>query len=139
MGKVRTKSRRLKRKSIRKTRRSHMSNMSNKGGSEEISFDFNVILKEKPGEYEDASKHVDKVIKWYKSMIADFDDEYGNPKITHISKNKFHGSYTALSEAKYVNVKSDVQFFIDPDEDGNHPLKIGNKNFFIIGELDKIY
>jgi hypothetical protein len=113
--------------------------MSKKGGSEEISFDFSVILKEKPGKYEDASKHVDKVIKWYKSMLVDFDDEYGNPKITHISKNMFHGSYTPLSEPKYVNVKLDVQFFIDPDEDGNHLLKIENKEFLVFGELEKIY
>jgi hypothetical protein len=140
MAKVRSKSRRLKRKSIRKTRRSRMSTMSPRGGSEDISFDFNVILKGEPGQYEDPSKHADKIVKWYESMIADFEDEYPNPKITHVTKNKFHGSYSAPSfQPKYGTVKSDIEFFIDRDEDGNHPLKIGNKEFLVIGELVKIY
>ena len=102
-----------------------------------VTFEFSVTLKSSTrySSMNDFKKVVvDDVIDWYESEGADL--QMNNLKITYNGKSEFSGSYTLNPEE---NPKYDPQFeiatFVDHDEDGNHPIKIGRTDYFVMGKL----
>lgn len=102
-----------------------------------VTFEFSVTLKSSTrySSMNDFKKVViDDVIDWYESEGADL--QMNNLKITYNGKSEFSGSYTLNPEE---NPKYDPQFeiatFVDNDEDGNHPIKIGRTDYFVMGKL----
>ena len=145
MAKVRTKSRRLKRKSIRKTRRSRMSTMSRIGGSDDHDdlivneHEFYVYLgsERKDIKGKDIAQYADKIKKWFASMAADHDDEYYEVDIQHIKDNKFTGSYKYYKDDRSMTPKEYFTEFLERDE--KYPIYIGEKDYTVYASLNEDY
>jgi len=104
-----------------------------------VTFEFDVSLKGE-NQYVDHQKtgrNVDKVIKWYKdnANLSDAKDF----EVKHVNGDRFEITCTIPSDELRSNKEEDVVFFIemmvDPDDDGNHPIKIGRYNYLVVGKL----
>lgn len=80
---------------------------------------------------------VDKIIAWYMPYFADF-DLGTDPSMTYDKKAR---EYT-VSFTPDPNFPTDpkeqlfeLEQFVDPDDDGNYPIKIGRDNYFVAGML----
>lgn len=49
--------------------------------------------------------------------------------------NIFALHYNVLSEASEESIQLDIEALIDPDDDGNHPITIGDKLYLVIGRV----
>ena len=140
MAKVRSKSRRLKRKSIRKTRRSRMSSMSRRGGSEDDlivnEHEFYVYLlgpQRKDIKGKDVAEHVDKIKKWFENNAIDRDDEYYHVDVKHIKDDKFTASYKYYKDR--LTPKEHFTQFLQQDQ--KYPISIGEKDYTVYASLEK--
>ena len=98
-----------------------------------------------------AEKNVSKVIDWYtqrmKSTKGQYDDNNDftglkNFKISHVADNLFEFDYkTVVGDKKVVQsvfLRPDWEsprIIADPDSEGKYPIKIGNFNYVISGNL----
>ena len=79
----------------------------------------------------------DKIIAWYLPYIADF--ELGTkPTMTYDKKtNEYTVSFTPTADFPKAPKDQlfDLEGFADPDEDGNYPIRIGNKTYLVSGKV----
>lgn len=75
----------------------------------------------------DAKHHVDALLKWYANQVKDDYTRYYafNIKFTHIADNVFE--LNCVIDGTMI----DTRMLVQPDDDGNHPLKIGNREFLV--------
>jgi len=79
----------------------------------------------------------DKIIEWYKSYFADF--ELGtNPVMAYDRKQRVY-LVSFLPGPNFPTAPKDQLFdlegFADPDDDGNHPIKVGGKKYLVSGKI----
>lgn len=62
---------------------------------------------------------------------------FTKPKITHIKGNKFelHSEFKPNSIRHFEDVQSEIETYIDFDDDGNYPLMYDNHSFLIQGTV----
>lgn len=80
-----------------------------------------------------AEKHSSTVISWYKKRMTTgsyFPDYVTNFKISHIVENLFEAEYKTQNESFAY-----PEIIADPDDDGNHPVKIGKFPYLISGRV----
>ena len=78
-----------------------------------------------------AEQNVSKVVAWYKKQMASkgyFADYVTNFKISHVADDLFEFEYKTQDESFAY-----PQIIADPDDDGNHPIKIGKLTYLISG------
>ena len=78
------------------------------------------------GGNESARNHVAKIIDWYTTYGNSFDAT--DFVVKHVSGNTFE--ITCTPEGREF-----AEMIVDPDDDGNHPLKIGNSSYLVVGEI----
>lgn len=71
-----------------------------------------------------------KLLAWYQGFAEDFADEYPDMKIKHLGGNVFEGTF----KPDFFDVDH-IESFVDPDEDGNHPIKVGRRSYIVMGNL----
>lgn len=73
-----------------------------------------------------------KIVDWYNKRMAGSDGYFTtfikDFKIKHIKKNIFEVSYKQIGDIM-------VKEIIDPDDDGNHPIKMNGADYIVIGRL----
>lgn len=98
-----------------------------------IKFEFSVYLKSDRNMNPESYK--EDIINWYKGFAADllFDDM----KLSHVKDDVFSGDFKEHLEEgpPWYGGKGDIDSFVDPDDDGNYPLKIGRSRSLVIGKL----
>ena len=79
----------------------------------------------------DVQAHADKIINWYYDrMKNNYIQTYAfNILFTHIKDNEFQ--IKCVLQGSMIN----IEMLIDPDDDGNHTLKIDNTEFLVKGRL----
>ena len=84
---------------------------------------------------EDVHDHAVKIIDWYyERMKNDYIRTYSfNILFTHIKDNEFQ--IKCVLQGSMIN----IEMLIDPDDDGNHTLKIDNIEFLVKGNLLSSY
>ncbi|NDE17235.1 hypothetical protein EBZ80_20120 [bacterium] len=79
----------------------------------------------------------DAILVWYRDMATDYLEEMPGLDIEHVGRGVFRGSFSRTedtpAEPRYM-----IEGFVDPDEDGNHPIKCGRKKYLVHGELRSI-
>jgi hypothetical protein len=111
---------------------------SKKSSSKRITFTMHVAAVSRMSrEPLSNNAHSDKIIDWYLPYIYDF-DLGTNPSMTYDKKtNEYTVSFTPGDD--FPEAPKDQLFelegFADPDDDGNHPIRIGNTTYLVQGEL----
>lgn len=79
----------------------------------------------------DVQAHADKIIDWYYDrMKNDYIQTYAfNIMFNHIADNEFQ--IKCVLEGSGIS----IEMLIDPDDDGNHTLKIDNIEFLVKGRI----
>ena len=102
-----------------------------------VTFEFSVSLKSSrnwSGIDMFKKDVIDDVIASYESEGADL--QMDKLKITYKGNSEFSGSYTLSPEENPgYDPAVDIATFVDNDADGNHPIKIGRTEYFVIGKL----
>jgi hypothetical protein len=78
----------------------------------------------------------DTLLAWYRDMALDFGDELPGLIVESLGHGRFRGTFTGGAGA--ANPRIDIEMFVDPDEDGNHPVKVGLTTYLVRGELVSI-
>jgi len=77
----------------------------------------------------------DEIIEWYKGFADDLllDDI----KLRHVKDDVFSGDFKEHLEEgpPWYGGVFEIDGFVDPDDDGNHPLKIGRSKSLVVGKL----
>lgn len=111
---------------------------SKKSSPKRITFTMNVAATSRVSfETLDNNMYSDKIIEWYKPYFADYDIGT-NPSMTYNKKTgEYEASFTPDPEfpTDPKNQLFELGIFADPDDDGNYPIKVGNKTYLVMGEL----
>ena len=94
-------------------------------------FVFKVLLRG-PNGYFNFSRYIDSVSNWYIGMAGEY--EIQDLELIYLGNNMFSGKHTPRS----LNPKHNLVLlnsFVDPDEEGDSPIKIGKIYYCVIGEL----
>ena len=93
-----------------------------------------VILRNEDDDYTTdlTAAEAKKIIDWYNKRMAGSDGYFTafikDFKMKHIKKNLFEVSYKQIGDIM-------VKEIIDPDDDGNHPIKMNGTEYIVIGRL----
>jgi len=111
---------------------------SKKSSPKRITFTMNVAATSRVSfEPLDNKVYSDTIIEWYKPYFADYDIGT-NPSMTYNKKTgEYEVSFTPDPEFPTEPKKQLIELgmFADPDDDGNYPIKVGNKTYLVMGEL----
>lgn len=94
-------------------------------------FVFKVVLRG-PNGYFDFSRYTDSVLNWYTGMAAEY--EIQDLELNYMGNGIFSGKFTPRSTNPRHNL-SLLAAFVDPDEEGDSPIRIGKTYYCVIGEL----
>lgn len=111
-----------------------------RGGADNMAeFEFEVSLyADRHDESYVIEGNEDKIIKWYNGAMDVLDDSVvKNMKITHVRDNVFKGSFEKGPEARDNVLRMELDVFVNNDDDGNSPLKIGKYEYLVSGEVTK--
>jgi hypothetical protein len=90
-----------------------------------------VNLLNRDGGNATVQQNVSKIIAWYKQRMTTggyFPDYVTNFKISHVAEDLFEFDYKTQDESFAY-----PEIIADPDDDGNHPIKIGKFTYLIAG------
>jgi hypothetical protein len=106
-----------------------------KGGADKMAeFEFEVEFIRGPS----VEEHKEKIVKWYNGARDTLEETIlKNVKISHVRDNIFKGTFEPGPEANAKSLKDELDIFVDNDEDGNHPIKIGKENYLVAGKVTK--
>jgi hypothetical protein len=81
----------------------------------------------------------DEILEWYRREAEYCIQEESLPSLTieHIGRGLFRGTFTP-GEYTSSNPRLDIESFVNPDEDGNHPIRCGRREHLVHGELRSI-
>jgi hypothetical protein len=94
-------------------------------------FTFKVLLRG-PNGYLDFTRYVQSVSNWYIGIAAEY--EIQDLELTYIANGIFSGKFTPRSSNPKYNLAL-LAAFVDPDEEGDSPIRIGKTYYCVIGEL----
>lgn len=127
------KSRKLTKTNSRRTRK-------RRGGADNMAeFEFEVtLILDGHAETYAIEGNEEKIIKWYNGARDVLDDSVvKNMKITHVRDNVFKGTFEKGPEATEKVLRMELDVFVDNDDDGNSPIKIGKYEYLVSGEVTK--
>jgi hypothetical protein len=96
----------------------------------------NVIFKFKPSlSINTTTQHMEKIVKWYKPFAIQF-TEVEDVKLDSIKAdgNKILITLSNVDTLNQNDITSLIELIVNPDEDGNHPLKIENNTNLVSGD-----
>ena len=81
------------------------------------------------------SDHKAKVIKWYKQFMDNYkEDGLEIRSMKYIRSNIFQISYRYPDTIKEF-INGFLEAFVDSDDDGNYPIRIGKNEYLVVGEM----
>jgi len=89
--------------------------------------------------YEHAGSNPKKVIEWYNTFGKE--DDMSDFVVKHLQGSMFEITFTIPEDYLPMNRGSIVTMLettVDPDDDGNNPLKIGKTKYFVSGKLETV-
>jgi hypothetical protein len=99
----------------------------------EVTFVFEPYLWNENGTYTiETESDAQKVADWFKDLNSwKEEDEYET-----ISFEPVTSGYIKCTFTTYVKDHDDnlIEYLLDPDDDGNHPIKFGNEEYLCMGK-----
>jgi hypothetical protein len=94
-----------------------------------------ITFKFKPVLSIDTTPHMEKLVKWYKNFAVQY-AEIEDAKLDSITAdgNKIMITLSNTDTLSQSDINSLIELIVNPDEDGNHPIKIRTKTYLISGD-----
>ena len=127
-------------KSRKSTKTNSRRTRKRRGGADNMAeFEFEVtLILDGHSETYAIEGNEEKIIKWYNGAMDVLDDSVvKNMKITHLHDNVFKGTFEKGPEATDKVLSMELDVFVDNDDDGNSPIKIGKYEYLVTGEVTK--
>lgn len=82
----------------------------------------------------------DAILEWYRREALYWqgdEEELPGLTIAHLGRGLFRGCFTPgdYTPRDPRSIRISLESFVDPDEDGNHPIKCGRREYLVRGEL----
>lgn len=109
--------------------------------SVEILLDFFVDVYNDDEKVDINNNNAKEVEKWYKQRInfyLKYDKNVKSITIKHVKGNEFTGVYVLYENKNnfFGSLKDEIEtMVINPDDDGNYPLKLNKKEYLVSGKI----
>ena len=105
-----------------------------KKNTNEIIFRFKPQLKSTT-KFIDTEPHMEKIVNWYKKFAIEHADVEDAKLVNIIDDDKKIVITLSYTDSRSVSdIITLIEEIVNPDEDGNHPLKISGKEYLVNGK-----